>query len=83
MAKAAADKAMKAVADRAMKAAADGSENSGRQLATALTRDNIPVLVREISCQLRPINPEVHAPLVPGKICDVAYFVRCEVLGST
>ena len=59
------------------------SENSGGKLATALTRDDIPVLVREISCQLRPINPEVHAPLVPDKICDVAYFVRCEVLGST
>ena len=56
-------------------------ENSGGQLATALTRDDIPVLVREISRQLRPSNPEVHAPLVPGKYVMSLAFICVKCLG--
>ena len=50
----------------------DSGGNSRGQPPTPLTRDDIPALVREISCQLRLDNAEVHPPLVPGTMCCVS-----------
>jgi len=57
-----------------------GVNSAGGHPPTPLTRDDIPALVREISCQLRPDNSKVHTPLVPGTRCCVS---RVPLLGTS
>ena len=54
--------------------------SDGGQPPDPLTRDDIPVLVREITRQLRSNNTEVHLPLVPSTshLCVTAGVSRLD-----
>ena len=51
----------------------NGNVNNGGT-PIPLTREDIPVLVREIARQLRTVNTETQVPLIPGMVTACNYI---------